>query len=71
VVFYDTGNVYGEDDSVDLSQLRESYGFGIRWYSPLGPIRLERGYVLDRRKNEEGEYVEDSGRWEFAMGGSF
>jgi outer membrane protein insertion porin family len=71
VLFYDTGNVYGEDESVDLGELRESAGFGIRWYSPLGPIRLERGYVLDRRKNEQGEYIEDSGRWEFSMGGAF
>lgn len=71
VLFYDTGNVYGEDESVDLGELRESAGFGIRWYSPMGPIRLERGYVLDRRKNEQGEYIEDSGRWEFSMGGAF
>ncbi len=71
LLFYDTGNVFGEDDSVDLGELRESAGFGIRWYSPMGPIRLERGYVLDRRKDEDGNYIEDSGRWEFAIGGAF
>jgi outer membrane protein insertion porin family len=71
LLFYDTGNVYGEDDSVDLSDLRETAGFGIRWYSPMGPIRLERGYVLDRRKDEDGNYMEESGRWEFAIGGAF
>jgi hypothetical protein len=37
----------------------------------MGPIRLERGYVLDRRKDEDGNYMEESGRWEFAIGGAF
>ncbi len=65
VVFYDTGNVFSKDESVDLGNLRESAGFGIRWYSPLGPIRLERGYILDKKEGE------DDGRWEFAIGGAF
>lgn len=63
LVFYDTGNVYR--GGIDLNDLRQSAGFGIRWYSPLGPIRLERGYILDRREGE------DSGRWEFSIGGTF
>ncbi|MFP3980923.1 MAG: outer membrane protein assembly factor BamA [Desulfobacterales bacterium] len=65
LLFYDTGNVYKEGTRVDLGELRESAGFGIRWYSPMGPIRLERGYILDPREGE------DDGRWEFAIGGAF
>ncbi|MFW5908467.1 MAG: outer membrane protein assembly factor BamA [Desulfosalsimonas sp.] len=65
VLFYDTGNVYARGENVDLGDLRQSAGYGIRWYSPLGPLRLERGYILDR---QEGE---DSGRWEFSIGGVF
>jgi len=65
LVFYDTGNVYKEGDPVDLGELRESAGYGIRWYSPLGPIRLERGYIIDRQEGEA------SGRWEFSIGGAF
>lgn len=65
VGFYDTGNVYKKGASFDLGNLRRSAGFGIRWFSPLGPIRLERGYILDRKKGES------SGRWEFAIGGAF
>ncbi len=64
LVVYDTGNVY-DKGSLRLDDLRESAGFGIRWYSPMGPLRLERGYVLDKQPGE------DSGRWEFSMGGSF
>ncbi|MGB9438177.1 MAG: BamA/TamA family outer membrane protein, partial [Desulfobacterales bacterium] len=68
VVFYDTGNVFGPDDSIDLGNLRQAAGYGIRWYSPIGPIRIEGGHILDPRE-EDGE---DSGvNWEFSMGGAF
>jgi outer membrane protein insertion porin family len=66
VVFYDTGNVYGKDESVDLGNLRHSTGGGFRWYSPLGPIRLEYGHILDREDTDE-----NSGQWEFSMGAAF
>ncbi|MBR9985925.1 MAG: outer membrane protein assembly factor BamA [Desulfosarcina sp.] len=68
VVFYDTGNVFGPDDSIDLGTLRQAAGYGIRWYSPIGPIRIEGGHILD----PEEENGEDSGvNWEFSMGGAF
>jgi outer membrane protein insertion porin family len=63
VVFYDAGNVY--DDSIDLGDLRQSAGYGFRWFSPLAPIRIEYGKILDRREGEE------DGQWEFTMGGAF
>jgi outer membrane protein insertion porin family len=66
VIFYDTGNVYGKDESVDLGNLRESAGAGFRWYSPLGPIRIEYGYILDPTDEDD-----DRGQWEFSMGGGF
>lgn len=65
VIFYDTGNVYDKSESIELGDLRQSAGGGFRWYSPMGPIRIEYGYILDRKDDE------DSGRWEFAMGSSF
>ncbi|PID39224.1 MAG: outer membrane protein assembly factor BamA [Proteobacteria bacterium] len=68
VVFYDTGNVYTKDASIDLGNLRQAAGYGIRWYSPIGPIRIEGGHILDPVE----EYGEDSGvNWEFSMGGAF
>jgi len=63
LLFYDTGNVYNDGESIDLGDLRETAGFGFRWYSPMGPIRLERGYIID----DEGS----GGQWEFGMGGAF
>ena len=66
LLFYDTGNVYDKGENIDLGDLRKSVGFGIRWYSPMGPIRLERGYILHPREGEDS-----SGRWEFSMGTAF
>ena len=68
VVFYDTGNVYGPDDPIDFGDLRQAAGYGIRWYSPIGPIRIEGGHILDPRE-EDGE--DSSVNWEFSMGGAF
>lgn len=65
VLFYDTGNVFDDDEEIKFDQLRESAGFGFRWYSPMGPIRIEYGFILDREEDEE------SGRWEFSMGSAF
>ncbi len=66
VIFFDTGNVYNDDENIDLSDLRESVGYGFRWYSPIGPIRLECGYIIDRQEGEQ-----KGGRWEFTMGAAF
>lgn len=60
VLFYDTGNTW--DGRYRPDDLRHTVGAGIRWYSPIGPLRLEYGYVLDRRENEK------PGRWEFTIG---
>jgi outer membrane protein insertion porin family len=66
VIFFDTGDVYDNDEDIELGKLRESAGFGFRWYSPVGPIRIEYGYILDPIAGQ-GE----GGQWEFTMGGAF
>jgi outer membrane protein insertion porin family len=53
VVFYDVGQAYDDDETMTASKLRQAYGFGIRWTSPLGPIRVEFGFPVDRRDGEE------------------
>jgi outer membrane protein insertion porin family len=63
LVFYDAGNVY--EDEWDFKEIKQSVGAGLRWLSPMGPMRLEWGYVINP---EPGE---DTSNWEFAMGGSF
>lgn len=66
VLFFDTGNVYDKSDNIRLDNLRESAGFGFRWFSPMGPIRIENGYILDPKDGEDS-----GGRWEFTMGAAF
>jgi len=45
--------------------LRYSVGFGLRWFSPLGPLRFEWGIPINRR-------LQDSPvRFEFTIGQSF
>jgi len=51
--------------SFDFNQFRETAGFGIRWLSPMGPIRIEYGWLLDRREGEP------SGNFEFSMSSAF
>jgi outer membrane protein insertion porin family len=50
--FLDTGNVYLEPRDVALSDLRWSAGLGVRYRTPIGPIRLDWGYVLDHEPGE-------------------
>ncbi|MBW2052755.1 MAG: outer membrane protein assembly factor BamA [Deltaproteobacteria bacterium] len=65
VVFFDTGNAYRSDENIDFSSLRKSAGAGIRFFSPLGPLRLEWGYVLDPKPGEQ------TSSWEFSIGSFF
>ena len=56
VVFFDTGNSY--EDFEDFGTLRYTAGVGVRWISPMGPIRIEWGYNLDRKPDEKSSRIE-------------
>lgn len=53
VLFYDTGNVYetriGENGDYSL---RANYGFGFRWFSPIGVLRFEFGFPINPKEGE-------------------
>jgi outer membrane protein insertion porin family len=38
--FVDAGGVYGADEAIQLGDMRSSFGVGISWISPVGPLRL-------------------------------
>jgi outer membrane protein insertion porin family len=65
VVFFDAGNVFGEGGDFGFQDIKTSAGVGVRWYSPLGPIRIEYGYILNPRPGDP------TGNVEFSIGGSF
>ncbi len=47
--FADAGNVFAKASDLDLARLRASIGFGLRYNSPLGPVRLDFGFKTDRQ----------------------
>ena len=49
----------------NLLNLRTSYGFGIRWFSPLGPLRFEWGFPFSPLP------YEDASVFEFTIGNFF
>ena len=65
VLFFDAGNVFTKDESYTFDGIRRSAGMGIRWYTPVGPVRLEWGYNLDPKPGEA------SSNFEFTMGTPF
>jgi outer membrane protein insertion porin family len=54
VFFYDAGNSFLDlpGTSEEPLVLRTDMGFGLRWFSPIGPLRFEWGFPLDRRAGE-------------------
>lgn len=49
VGFLDAGNVFDRVSNFSLGRIRGGAGFGIRYRSPIGPIRVDLGFKLDRR----------------------
>ncbi|MHB8420395.1 MAG: outer membrane protein assembly factor BamA [Myxococcales bacterium] len=73
VVFYDLGDCYSEDENffqdkaypnLPLGMLH-AVGFGVRWFSPIGPLRFEWGFPLTPRPQDQ---VVD---FEFTIGNFF
>jgi outer membrane protein insertion porin family len=61
-LFIDAGNVFRRVTSIDLGELRAAAGVGLRYRSPVGPLRFDVGFRLGR----------DSGRgFHFSFGQAF
>ncbi len=64
VVFYDVGYA---DDILRLSDFRSDFGFGFRWFSPIGPLRFEWGFPVNRNAAQG----EESYNFNFMIGSPF
>ncbi len=62
VLFFDAGHAFDDSNGWLFNNVRTAAGFGVRWFSPLGPIRLELGFNLNPRQDERGSV------FDFAMG---
>ncbi len=67
VLFYDRGDVYTTGESINLGDQFSSAGFELRWNSPMGPIRLAYGIVV------EGKDIKKlgDGQFDFSIGAFF
>lgn len=65
VVFFDYGRSFDKEEEFSLSDMRKTAGFGVRWISPFGPLRLEWGYNIEPEEDEGGSKLE------FSIGGFF
>ncbi|HSG05960.1 MAG TPA: outer membrane protein assembly factor, partial [Nitrospiria bacterium] len=74
-LFHDRGNVFRTRNTVDLAELKSTVGAGIWIRTPVGPIRGDYGYKLDREDNlcplclEPKE--ESSSEFHFTLGFAF
>ena len=55
VGFFDAGNVFQAASDISLAKLRPAAGVGLRYRSPLGPLRVDLGFNLDRQLLPTGE----------------
>ena len=69
VAFVDGGNVFRRVTEFDIGELRGSYGFGLRYRSPIGPIRVDLGVKMDRRVI--AGVLEPPVAWHFSLGQAF
>jgi outer membrane protein insertion porin family len=63
--FIDAGNVYGHDQSIDLTTLRYSAGMGVLWVSPFGPLKLVYAQPFNNQSTDRTESIQ------FQMGQQF
>jgi outer membrane translocation and assembly module TamA len=53
--FMDGGNVFRRAADISLDDIRGAAGIGLRYRSPIGPLRLDLGFKLDRRVLPNGQ----------------
>ena len=57
VFFFDAGNAFSAAEGFMFDEIRLSTGGGIRWMSPIGPLRIELGFPLNARDVDDEQMV--------------
>ena len=63
--FFDAGNVWTEQQHMDMGSLRASAGLGLSWTSPVGPFKLSYGLPVRAEPNDRIQ------RFQFQVGTAF
>jgi outer membrane protein insertion porin family len=53
VSFFDVGNAFLGLPALSQIELRANWGWGFRWFSPIGPLRFEWGYPINKKSFED------------------
>ena len=53
VIFSDAGMSFDDNEAISFEGLRHSFGWGFRWFSPIGPLRFEWGVPFEPNAGEE------------------
>jgi len=56
--FFDAGNVYSENESLNLDEVRYSTGVGISWFSPFGPLKLVFAKALNAKDSDQTQTLQ-------------
>jgi outer membrane protein insertion porin family len=65
VLFYDMGRAFNDNEPMLFRELRHSVGWGFRWFTPIGPLRFEWGYVIHEQPKDK------TSKFEFSIGTLF
>ncbi len=57
LVFADVGRVYDDHESLSLRNLYSDVGFGLRWVTPIAPLRFEWAFPFERGKLGDMEFI--------------
>jgi outer membrane protein insertion porin family len=59
-LFVDAGQVWAQDDSIELSEMRASAGIAFNWLSPVGPLAISYAKPLNDKEFDETESLQFS-----------
>jgi outer membrane protein insertion porin family len=65
VLFVDSGNVWQRHQDLRWTDLKTTVGSGIRYTTPVGPLRLDYGHKLNWQQGEA------RGAFHFTLGHAF
>ena len=73
VLFGDAGNVWTDPWDIQLGDLRYAVGSGLRYHTPIGPVRFDIGYQLNPIDGllVQGEPQQRRFRMHFSIGQAF
>ncbi|HKT81151.1 MAG TPA: POTRA domain-containing protein, partial [Vicinamibacterales bacterium] len=70
VTFVDVGNVFKRTSDISIPDLRSSVGFGLRYRSPIGPLRVDLGFKTHRNELSPG-HLESANALHISLGQAF